>query len=154
MQLPTCNGLPVVCDRLNFAAFGGAIVLVAELLEDEKRQQTESQHTQTQRCISGEGERLWALVAGCAQTMRRKADMINCVVSGQSADLLEHLHVVRHGLQLGPEECEVVITYFGRVCIRYPRRPQGYQQQQQGRAMLVQSGREISACQPATVEFN
>ncbi|KAJ1336175.1 hypothetical protein MN608_02923 [Microdochium nivale] len=161
MRLPTCNGLPVVCDWLDFATFSGAMVLVVDLLEDEKKQQrqhTESQQTQTQRSISGEGERLWALVAGCAQTMRRKADLLGCVVSSQSADLLEHLHAARHGVYVGPEEYEVVIPFFGRVRIRHPRKTQHcqqqQQQQQQGCTMLAQTGYEIFADHETAVEFN
>lgn len=111
-RLPTCCGVPAVCDWLDFAAFGGAIVLVADLLAQETRR------------LVAEEERLWALVAGFAREMRAKSELLECIVSRQAADVLEHLYAVRHGVYNGPDEYEVVIPYFGRVCIRHPRRLQ------------------------------
>ncbi|KXJ93641.1 hypothetical protein Micbo1qcDRAFT_201609 [Microdochium bolleyi] len=137
VRLPTCNGLPVVCDWLDFAAFSGAIVLVADLLSGQQQQQQQQERSRAWR-LPSEEERLWALVADCAKVMRRKSGMLNCVVSGQSADLLERLHAARHGVYSGPTEYETVIPYFGRVRIRCPQasseslpvqRQQQYQQQ-------------------------
>jgi len=52
-------------------------------------------------------------------------------VSRQAADVLEHLYAVRHGVYGGPDEYEVVIPYFGRVCIRHPKRLQQLRQEPQ-----------------------
>ncbi|KAH7037031.1 uncharacterized protein B0I36DRAFT_237392 [Microdochium trichocladiopsis] len=108
-ELPTCHGLPVACDWLDFATFSGAVVLVADLLSQQTRR------------LASEEERLWGVVADFARDMRAKSRVLDCIVPRQSADLLEHLHAVRHGMYAGPDEYDVVIPYFGRVSIRHPK---------------------------------
>ncbi|KAF5009516.1 hypothetical protein FDECE_4265 [Fusarium decemcellulare] len=112
---------PMSCDFLDFVAFSGATILAADLVSQGSLRSVE------------EEQRLWTLTTGLAGDMRKTAEVLDCPVASQSADVLEYLHAARHGTYVGPEQYEATIPYFGRMRIRKPkeRAQPGVQQQQQ-----------------------
>ncbi|KAM5354707.1 hypothetical protein ACJ41O_001354 [Fusarium nematophilum] len=99
--------VPMSCDFLDFVAFSAAAILAADLVSQISHQLIE--------------ERRWSLVTSLAGGMRKTAEVLDCPVAEQSAEVLEYLHAAQHGAYTGPEHYEVTIPYFGRMRIRRPK---------------------------------
>lgn len=110
------NGIPAVCDFLDYAVLTGALIIVTDLISGYVSEETEVSHTS----FRGEDEesRLWQVVMGFARSMRIKAALVDSSVAAQAAEVVENLHAARYGNYNGPEDHEVMIPYFGRVCFR------------------------------------
>jgi hypothetical protein len=105
----TYGGVPIICDFLDFAAFSAAMILTTDLL------------SQSSQRLHEEEEQLWLLITGLATSFRLTADLIDCTVACQSAEVLEYLYAARHGTYDGPGVYEVTIPYFGLVQIKKPK---------------------------------
>jgi hypothetical protein len=108
-KMKTCGGIPIICDFLDFTAFTAAMILATDLISNSSSRLIE------------ENERIWLLITGLSADFRHTADMMNCKVASQSAEVLDHLYAARHGVYDGPEVYQVRIPYFGLVSIKQPR---------------------------------
>ncbi|KAH8647701.1 hypothetical protein BX600DRAFT_389419 [Xylariales sp. PMI_506] len=147
-RMRTYEGVPIICDFLDFSTFSAAVILAVDLISSRKPG------------VSGIGERspaeeqrIWTAVLQLARAMRETAQALDCLVATQSAEVLEHLHAARHGLYTGPEHYDVTIPYFGQIHISRPK-ARMQEAASERAASLGQLGAHSHSLQNSVVEFN
>ncbi|KAH7304805.1 hypothetical protein B0I35DRAFT_454645 [Stachybotrys elegans] len=95
------GGVPIICDFLDFCAFNAALLLAVSLMSENSQRS------------SDEAERLWGMVTKFTAQMRQTADVLECSVAAQSAQVLEHIFAAYNGQYEGPERYKVTIPFFG-----------------------------------------
>ena len=95
----------VMCELMDFHAFGAALTVAVELL------------SRSPQATGEEEDELWFLVESLAATLRQTSANLKCNVAAQGAHVLEILVAVCRRPESAPKEFEAVIPYFGKIHI-------------------------------------
>ncbi|KAK2030511.1 hypothetical protein LX32DRAFT_321147 [Colletotrichum zoysiae] len=106
------GGLFLICETLEFQAFGAGITLMIRLLSPGSGGRPDD---------GGNGDEDWRLVEALTASLRRTASLMRCKVAGQAAEVLGLLTQAARGAYAGPDRYDVVLPYFGKITIALSR---------------------------------